>query len=120
MFKDLKVLLIRLTLIFGALLAGVTHAEQNDTSEPIVRHMSLTHHDFEDWTFTPKVNDMVLITNRSDIAHSIYVTYPDGSVVNLGVQLPNATVTWVIPTAGDFLLQCWIHPIIKAEMTVSP
>lgn len=82
-----------------------------------IHQMSLTHHDFEAWTFTPRANDEIVITNESDITHSIYVTYSDGTVVNLGVQLPGETVTWQVPEAGDYLLQCWIHPIIRAEMT---
>lgn len=83
-----------------------------------IHQMSLTHHDFEAWTFTPRANDEIVITNGSDVTHSIYVTYPDGTVVNLGVQLPGETVTWEVPEAGDFLFQCWIHPIIRAQMTV--
>lgn len=119
MSRELKRWLMGMTLMLTALLSGVSNAEPV-AGEEVIRQLSLTHHDFEDWTFTPQVNDKVLITNQSPISHSIYVTYPDGSVVNLGVQLPGATVTWIIPAAGDYLLQCWIHPIIRAEMTVSP
>lgn len=120
MTRKLKRWLVGIALMLSAMSAIAGNTKQGSESAPVIKQMFLTHHDFEDWTFTPKVNDTVLITNNSAISHSIYVTYPDGSVVNLGVQLPGATVTWIIPATGDYLLQCWIHPIIRAEMTVSP
>ena len=66
------------------------------------------------------VNKKVLITNMSVIAHSIYVPHPDATVVNLGVQLPGEIVSWIIPATADYVLQCWIHPVIRADMTGSP
>jgi plastocyanin len=118
--RELKRWLMGIALIISTLISTAGSAEQVSDSEPVVHNLSLTHHDFEDWTFTPSASDTVAITNKSDIAHSIYITYPDGTVVNLDVQLPGETFTWKIPAAGDYLLQCWIHPIIRAEMTVSP
>lgn len=117
---QLKRWLMGMMLILTTLLSVTSNAEQAVVSGEVVRHLSLTHHDFEKWTFTPKVSDKILITNNADISHSIYITYPDGSVVNLDVQLPGKTVTWVVPGPGDYVFQCWIHPIIRAEMTVSP
>ena len=120
MSREWKGWLMGMTLIIVTLISMAGKAEQVGESEQVVHNLSLTHHDFEDWTFTPRVNDTLAITNKSDIAHSIYITYPDGTVVNLDVQLPGETFTWTIPAAGDYRLQCWIHPIIRAEMTVSP
>lgn len=121
MSSEHKRWLMGLALIITTLLS--THASaagQVSDSAPVVHNMSLTHHDFEDWSFTPSANDTLAITNKSDVAHSIYITYPDGTVVNLDVQLPGETFTWTIPEAGDYVLQCWIHPVIRSEMTVSP
>jgi len=118
--RELKDWLMGIALIIIMLISTAGSAEQISESESVVHNLSLTHHDFEDWTFTPSANDTVAITNKSDIAHSIYITYPDGTVVNLDVQLPGETFTWTIPAAGDYKLQCWIHPIIRADMTVSP
>lgn len=83
-----------------------------------VHQLSLTHHEFEPWNFVPQPGDQIDIINRSDIAHSIYVTAPDGSVTNLGVQLPGEIVSWQPREAGEFILQCWIHPIIRAHMNI--
>tara|TARA_R110002050_G_scaffold57423_5_gene129203 strand:- start:121974 stop:122336 length:363 start_codon:yes stop_codon:yes gene_type:complete len=120
MSMNAKNWLMSMMFIITTLISSIVIAEQAIESEQVIRQLFLTHHDFEDWTFTPKVNDKVLISNQSNISHSIYVTYPDGSIINLGVQLPGKTVTWIIPSTGDYILQCWIHPIIRADMAVSP
>ena len=120
MNRQVTLWLMTIACIMSTLILPVASAEQAGASGPVVHNMSLTHHDFEDWSFTPSANDTLAITNKSDVAHSIYVTYPDGKVVNLGVQLPGETVSLTIPAAGDYLLQCWIHPVIRAEMTVAP
>ena len=120
MNRQVTLWLMTIACIMSTLILPVASAEQAGDSGPVVHNMSLTHHDFEDWSFTPSANDTLAITNKSDVAHSIYVTYPDGKVVNLGVQLPGETVSLTIPAAGDYLLQCWIHPVTRAEMTVAP
>lgn len=82
--------------------------------------LALNHHEFMAWDFVAKPGEQIAITNQSDIAHSLYITSPSGQVVNLGVQLPGRTVFWRVPRdgAGDFLIQCWIHPIIRATLQV--
>lgn len=82
--------------------------------------LALNHHEFMAWDFVAKPGEQISITNQSDIAHSLYITSPAGQVVNLGVQLPGRTVYWRIPRdgAGDYLIQCWIHPIIRATLQV--
>lgn len=86
----------------------------------VTHALSLTHHEFEPWDFVPKPGERIAISNHSDIAHSVYITYPDETVVNLGVQLPGEILYWKVPdnAAGEYLLQCWIHSIIRATLTV--
>ncbi len=94
------------------------HAE---ALQPVTTHyMTLSHHEFEPWDFVPKPGDVIEIANNSDIAHAIYITYPDDTVVNMGVQISGTIVRWTIPAdaAGEYLLQCWIHPIIRARLMV--
>jgi len=107
---------INVLLCFMLLYAGSVCAE------PRLWQMALTHHEFREWDFSPKPGDTITILNQSDIAHAIYVTYPDGTVITLTehVQLPGTTVEWVVPDApGEYTLQCWIHPIIRASLIVS-
>ena len=82
--------------------------------------MTLSHHELEPWTFVPKRKDRIEIENRSNITHALYVTYPDGTVVNLEIQIPGDTVSWTVPddAEGEYLFRCWIHPVIRAKMLI--
>lgn len=88
-------------------------------SQPVTHQIKLSAHEFEAWNFTPKPDDQIVITNHSEISHSIYITYSDGTVENLGVQTPGEKVSWTVPESGEYILQCWIHPVIKASLTVA-
>ncbi|WP_081620822.1 methylamine utilization protein [Methylophilus methylotrophus] len=83
--------------------------------------MILSDHEFVPVDFVPQPGDIITIHNRSDISHSIYVTYPDGTMVNMGVQTPDTIVRWQVPrdAKGEFVLQCWIHPIIRANLLIN-
>lgn len=113
-----------LTLVMSAcLMLASMLAMQQAVADPdagVTTHkMILSHHEFEPWDFKPKAGDRIEITNTSDIAHSIYITYPDGKVVTLGdVQLPGQSVVWEVPADGEYLFKCWIHPVINAKMKV--
>ena len=82
--------------------------------------MTLSHHELEAWSFVPKRKDRIEIENRSDITHALYVTYPDGTVVNLEVQIPGDIVSWTVPddADGEYVFRCWIHPVIRAKMMI--
>ncbi len=108
-----------LVLIIGFIFS-VSSTLQAETKEQSETHkIYLSHHDFEAWTFKPQPNDRIDIVNQSDISHSIYITAPDGTITNLDVQLPGATVSWKVPATGEYKLQCWIHPIIHATLSVT-
>lgn len=98
------------------------HAPTSSGTRQDNKHtMTLSDHEFAPVDFVPQPGDMITIHNRSDISHSIYVTYPDGTMVNMGVQTPGTTVHWQIPLGaqGEFVLQCWIHPIIRANLLIN-
>jgi len=82
--------------------------------------MTLSHHELEPWSFVPKRKDRIEIENRSDITHALYVTYPDGTVVNLEIQIPGDLVSWTVPddAEGEYVFRCWIHPVIRAKMLI--
>jgi len=83
--------------------------------------MTLSHHELEAWSFVPKRKDRIEIENRSNITHALYVTYPDGTVVNLEIQIPGDIVSWTVPddAEGEYVFRCWIHPVIRANMIIS-
>jgi plastocyanin len=111
-----------LTLLTSACLMlaiAVQQSQAEQAAELTTHKMILSHHEFEPWDFTPKAGDRIEITNTSDIAHSVYITYPDGKVVTLGdVQLPGQFAVWEVPADGEYLFKCWIHPVINAKMKV--
>ncbi|WP_020167188.1 MULTISPECIES: hypothetical protein [Methylotenera] len=82
--------------------------------------MTLSHHELEAWSFVPKRKDRIEIENRSNITHALYVTYPDGTVVNLEIQIPGDIVSWTVPddAEGEYVFRCWIHPVIRANMMI--
>ncbi|MGY1490441.1 methylamine utilization protein [Methylobacillus pratensis] len=107
------------------LIAGFIFSASSVAWSADVHQMELTHHEFEPWTFVPKPGDRIDIHNHSDIVHAIYVTYPDGTVVNLtetAAQLPGMTVSWTVPEdaedGDEYVLRCWIHTIIRADLKV--
>ncbi len=99
------------------------HAPMSRANNHIIttHTMTLSDHEFAPVDFVPQPGDTITIRNRSDISHSIYVTYPDGTMVNMGVQTPGTTVHWQVPAdaKGEFVLQCWIHPIIRANLLIN-
>lgn len=82
--------------------------------------MTLSHHELEPWTFVPKRKDRIEILNTSDLTHALYVTYPDGTVVNLEIQIPGDVVSWTVPddAEGEYVFRCWVHPVIRAKMKI--
>lgn len=82
--------------------------------------MTLSHHELEPWSFVPKRKDRIEIENLSNITHAVYVTYPDGTVVNLEIQIPGDVVSWTVPddAEGEYVFRCWIHPVIRANMMI--
>jgi plastocyanin len=105
-------------LLYLLLFYLVSFAAVHPAPTKAIHTMSLSDHEFAPVKFVPKPGDKIRIENHSDISHSIYVTYPDETMVNLGVQTPGTTVEWEIPkdAQGEYLLQCWIHPIIRAKL----
>ncbi|WP_143738694.1 hypothetical protein [Methylobacillus rhizosphaerae] len=107
------------------LVAGFIFSASSMAWSAEVHRMELTHHDFEPWDFVPKPGDRIDIHNHSDIVHAVYVTYPDGTIVNLtetAAQLPNTTVSWTVPAdaedGDEYVFRCWIHTVIRADMKV--
>jgi len=82
--------------------------------------LTLNHHELSEPDFTASVGDRIHIVNAADIAHSIYVTYEDGRIVSLDTQLPGTEKSFVLQAAGTVVLRCWIHPVIRQQLQVTP
>ena len=77
------------------------------------------HSELQETGIRPKVGDTITFINQAEISHNLYLTYEDGHVETLDTQIPHSTKTAVLHTAGKVVVRCWIHPIIRLEMTVA-
>ncbi|MCK0197915.1 methylamine utilization protein MauL [Ancylobacter sp. 6x-1] len=69
---------------------------------------------------SPRVGDVLSFVNHAEIAHNLYLTYEDGTVVTLDTQPPGTTKRAMLKQAGHVIVRCWIHPIIRMEFDVAP
>lgn len=89
------------------------HAAEKEDHTIVLHHMEL-----ESIDATLRVGETVAFHNLSDMAHNLYITYSDGTIDNLDTQFPGMK-RWVkLRVPGPAMVQCWIHPIIKAEIEI--
>ncbi len=98
--------------LLTALASISAHAEEHTI---VVHHMELQMIEG-----TMHVGDVLTFDNQSDMAHNLYVIYADGTVDNLDTQIPGTQKKLTLRQAGPAVVKCWIHPIIKAEMSILP
>ncbi|HML42660.1 MULTISPECIES: hypothetical protein [Hyphomicrobium] len=95
-----------------ALVSGAVHAAEHRV---VIHHMEL-----QAIEGVKHVGDVIIFDNQSDMAHNLYITYPDGTVDNLDTQVPGTQRKLTLRQAGPAVVRCWIHPIIKAEFEILP
>ncbi|WP_181704805.1 methylamine utilization protein MauL [Chthonobacter rhizosphaerae] len=78
------------------------------------------HAEINDVRISPKVGDTLTFVNEAGIAHNLYVTYPDGTSVTLDTQPPGTRRSVTLTQSGPAVVRCWIHPIIRMDVTVGP
>lgn len=77
------------------------------------------HTEVADTGVTPKVGDTLVFVNHADIAHNLYLTFEDGTMLTLDTQPPKTTKRTTLAQGGHVVVRCWIHPIIRMEFDVS-
>lgn len=82
--------------------------------ELIIEHTEISETDIK-----PKVGDTIKFINKADIAHNLYLTYEDGSVLNLDTQFPGTSKVALLEKSGTVVVRCWIHPIIRMDIDVA-
>lgn len=100
--------------------AAAQAQDRQATKEAIEHLVVIAHHEFEPWGFTPHAGDSLRFSNRSDIAHNLYLTYADGEIVTLDTQAPGTDRVVRIARPGRLIVKCWIHPVIRMELQVGP
>lgn len=91
--------------------------------QPTTHNIFISEHEFEDWSFIAHPDDIIEITNRAKISHSIYIISADGGIITIDpkvyVQTPGTTIKWKVPASGEYTLKCWIHPSINSTLLVT-
>ncbi|WP_052699502.1 methylamine utilization protein MauL [Hyphomicrobium sp. 99] len=108
-FFSMTGVLLALSLMLGATAA---HAREYTV---VIHHLEL-----EQLPEKPQVGDVLTFSNEAEMAHNIYIVYDDGSMDNLDTQVPGTKKSVTLRKAGAATVRCWIHPIIKREMTIAP
>lgn len=98
--------------LLSALAVCAAHAEEHTI---VIHHMEI-----QSVGETMRVGDVVTFDNQSDMAHNLYITYPDGTVDNLDTQVPGTQKSLTLRQTGPATIKCWIHPIINAQFEILP
>jgi plastocyanin len=63
--------------------------------------------------------DRIIFTNEDDVIHNINIFGPgNDESTDLGLQKPDATLTYRFDKAGAYRVRCNIHPSVRMAVTV--
>lgn len=102
------------TLLLLAMTAFTPLAASAEEFELVIEHTEIHETDIK-----PKVGDTIRFVNKADIAHNLYLTYEDGSILNLDTQFPGTSKLALLEKSGTVVVRCWIHPIIRMDIDVA-
>lgn len=68
---------------------------------------------------TIKAGETVVFLNSDVFGHNVY-SDSEGGEFDIGLQSTQAEVSVTFENAGSFILQCRIHPRMRAEVIVNP
>lgn len=66
-----------------------------------------------------KVGGQVVFRNEDPFGHNVY-SPSQGGIFDIGLQAPDSETAVTFKEAGTYIIQCRIHPKMKATVTVSP
>lgn len=74
---------------------------------------------FKPGTAQVKVGGQILFRNEDPFGHNVY-SPSKGGVFDIGLQAPDSVTAVTFREAGDYIVQCRIHPKMRAVVTVTP
>ncbi len=74
---------------------------------------------FQPKSITIKAGDTVTFLNSDVFGHNVYSDSEDGEF-DIGLQSNGSEVPVIFENPGRFILQCRIHPRMRAEVIVTP
>jgi plastocyanin len=66
-----------------------------------------------------KVGGQVTFRNEDPFGHNVY-SPSQGGIFDIGLQAPDSETAVTFKEAGTYIIQCRIHPKMRATVTVSP
>jgi plastocyanin len=66
-----------------------------------------------------KVGGQVLFRNADPFGHNVY-SPSKGGIFDIGLQAPDSETAVTFREAGEYIVQCRIHPKMKAVVNVTP
>jgi plastocyanin len=73
---------------------------------------------FSATTVTMKAGEKIKFVNADTVAHNVIVTTPDRKLRNSGVQEPGQSATMQFDEAGQYDIECAIHPQMRMTAVV--
>ncbi|WP_341896880.1 plastocyanin/azurin family copper-binding protein [Ferrovibrio terrae] len=74
---------------------------------------------FKPATVRVKVGGQVLFRNEDPFGHNVY-SPSKGGIFDIGLQAPDSETAVSFKEAGEYIVQCRIHPKMRAVVTVTP
>ncbi len=68
---------------------------------------------------TVKAGGQITFRNEDPFGHNVY-SPSKGGIFDIGLQAPESQTAVVFKEAGEYIIQCRIHPKMKATVTVTP
>jgi len=65
-----------------------------------------------------KVGGQVIFRNEDPFGHNVY-SPSQGGIFDIGLQAPESETAVIFKEAGTYIIQCRIHPKMRATVTVS-
>lgn len=66
-----------------------------------------------------KAGGQITFRNEDPFGHNVY-SPSKGGIFDIGLQAPDSETSVVFREAGEYIIQCRIHPKMKATVTVTP
>lgn len=74
---------------------------------------------FKPGSVSVKVGGQVLFRNADPFGHNVY-SPSKGGIFDIGLQPPDSETAVTFREAGEYIVQCRIHPKMRAVVTVAP
>ncbi|QDO98957.1 hypothetical protein FNB15_17515 [Ferrovibrio terrae] len=105
--------------LFGLALGGAVglyaHLAEAQTGTVIVQQGIA----FKPGKATVKAGGQITFRNEDPFGHNVY-SPSKGGIFDIGLQQPESETAVVFKEAGEYVIQCRIHPKMKATITVTP